>query len=91
MITIHFLCCIVIHFVGFTEYAIHRKVTPVDANTLNIIVADDAGNCKTVTVNNTKENKNPVKNVSRAEMKLDEEGKRVLGIDIDGDCVICKS
>ncbi|XP_078311921.1 uncharacterized protein LOC144618862 [Crassostrea virginica] len=76
---------------GFLEYAINRNAKSIDSNTLALMVADDAGNCKTVTLTNTRDNKNPVKNVSRAELKLDEEGKRVLGIDLDGDCVILKT
>ncbi|XP_061180104.1 uncharacterized protein LOC133188623 [Saccostrea echinata] len=76
---------------GFVECAINRNAKQVDPNTLAIMIADDAGNCRTVTINNTRENKNPVKNVGRAEIKLDEEGKTVLGIDIDGDCVVAKS
>ncbi|XP_062614607.1 uncharacterized protein LOC134276362 [Saccostrea cucullata] len=76
---------------GFVECAINRNAKQVDPNTLAIQIADDAGNCRTVTIYNTKENKNPVKHVGRAEIKLDEERKTVLGIDIDGDCVIVKS
>ena len=76
---------------GFVEYSINRNAKQLDANTLGLMLADEDGNAKNVTLSFTLPNKNPVKSVSRAELKLDAEGKNVLGIDLDGDCVILKS
>ena len=73
------------------EYSINRNAKQLDANTLGLMLADEDGNAKNVTLSFTLPNKNPVKSVSRAELKLDAEGKNVLGIDLDGDCVILKS
>lgn len=74
---------------GFVEFAINRTTTPLDAHTLKISVADNAGNFKNVVINNTRDNSNPLKNVNQADLKLDEEGN-VVGIDVEGDCVITK-
>lgn len=76
---------------GFVEYSVNRNAKQVDANTLALMIADDSGNPKTVTLCFTLPNKNPVKSVSRAEIKLDAEGTKILGIDLDGDCVVLKS
>lgn len=74
---------------GFVEFAINRTTTPLDPHTLRISVADNAGNFKNVIINNTRDNSNPLKNVNQAELKLDEEGN-VVGIDVEGDCVVTK-
>lgn len=67
----------------------YQVSTPLDAHTLKISVTDNAGKFKNVVINNTRDNSNPLKNVNQADLRLDEEGN-VVGIDVEGDCVITK-
>lgn len=55
------------------------------------MITDDDGEAKNVTLTATLANKNPLKGVGRAELKLDPDNKNILGIDLNGDCVVLKS
>lgn len=55
------------------------------------MITDDDGEAKNVTLTATLANKNPLKGVGRAELKLDPDNKNILAIDLNGDCVVLKS
>lgn len=76
---------------GYVEYSINRNPKQLDPTTLGFMISDDDGNAKSVTLSFTLANKNPLKGVGRAELKLDPDAKVVLGIDLNGDCVVLKS
>lgn len=52
------------------------------------MVALDDGDAITVTIDGTQKGKDPIKDVHRAELKLD--NNKIIGIDLDGDFVVCK-
>lgn len=60
-----------------------------DVYIFKISVVDNVGNFKNVVINNMRDNLNLFKNVNQVDFKLDEEGN-VVGIDVEGDCVIIK-
>lgn len=60
-----------------------------DVYIFKISVVDNVGNFKNVVINNIRDNLNLLKNVNQVDFKLDEEGN-VVGIDVEGDCVIIK-
>ena len=55
-----------------------------------MMIANDAGDAKTVLLNHTLPKKDPLKNIGLCEIKLDEEGKNIVGIDLNGDVVVLK-
>lgn len=76
---------------GYAEYSINRNPKQLDPSTLGFMITDDDGEAKNVTLTATLANKNPLKGVGRAELKLDPDNKIILGIDLNGDCVVLKS
>lgn len=60
-----------------------------DVYIFKISVVDNVGNFKNVVIKNMRDNLNLFKNVNQVDFKLDEEGN-VVGIDVEGDCVIIK-
>lgn len=76
---------------GYAEYSINRNPKQLDPSTLGFMITDDDGEAKNVTLTAILANKNPLKGVGRAELKLDPDNKNILGIDLNGDCVVLKS
>lgn len=76
---------------GYAEYSINRNPKQLDPSTLGFMITDDDGEAKNVTLTATLANKNPLKGVGRAELKLDPDNKNILAIDLNGDCVVLKS
>ncbi|XP_069104315.1 uncharacterized protein [Argopecten irradians] len=72
---------------GFVTYHVNRNHKRVDNTNLTMLVAEEEGDGKNVTLAGTKANKDPLKNIGQCDLKLDPEGKFIIGINLDGDCV----
>jgi len=75
---------------GFQSYSINRNHKHTDPATMIVMIATEDGDPKSVCITGTKDNKDPLKNIGHCDLKLDEDEKNVIGIDLDGDCVVCK-
>ncbi|XP_060084057.1 uncharacterized protein LOC132563315 [Ylistrum balloti] len=75
---------------GFVDYFLNGNPKQVDANTLGLVISDEDGNAQSVVLKGTLPNKNPLNKISRVELKVGED-KSLVGIDLNGDCVILKS
>ncbi|XP_033759380.1 uncharacterized protein LOC117341629 [Pecten maximus] len=75
---------------GFVTYHVNRNHKRLDTSSLTMLIAEEEGDGKNVTLAGTKANKDPLKNIGQCDLKLDTEGKFIIGINLDGDCVVCK-
>nr|QDK55492.1 AMP-1 [Pinctada imbricata] len=76
---------------GYKEYTINRQHKRIDKTTLGLFLDPEEGDSVTVQINDTLDDKDPLKNICRAEFKLDPTNTKVIGIDLDGDIVERKS
>ncbi|XP_060084076.1 uncharacterized protein LOC132563333 [Ylistrum balloti] len=75
---------------GFVTYHLNRNHKRVDTNSILVLIAVEDGEGKHVTLAGTKANKDPLKNIGQCDLKLDADEKFIVGINLDGDCVVCK-
>lgn len=76
---------------GYKEYHVNHNHKHVDDTTLGFLVAEEDGDPISVELFNCKKNKDPLKGVGTTELKLDADGKIIIGIDLNGDVVERKS
>ncbi|KAL5004490.1 hypothetical protein ScPMuIL_017946 [Solemya velum] len=75
---------------GFKEYHVMRRHHQDDATHITYCVAVEDGDPMNVKVEYTQVGHDPLKGIGCCELKLDDKGENVIGIDLNGDCVVHK-
>ncbi|OWF40565.1 hypothetical protein KP79_PYT25098 [Mizuhopecten yessoensis] len=75
---------------GYVTYHLNRNHRRADDKSIVVLIAEEDGEGRNVTLAGTRPNKDPLKNIGQCDLKLDTDQKFIIGINLDGDCVVCK-
>ncbi|KAK6195572.1 hypothetical protein SNE40_000976 [Patella caerulea] len=73
---------------GYSEYQVMRQHKAEGKNGWRYLIQQEDADPKGVFLMGCKEGRDPLKDIGTCELKLNEDGTQVLGVDLDGDVAI---
>ncbi|ESO83714.1 hypothetical protein LOTGIDRAFT_168958 [Lottia gigantea] len=73
---------------GFKEYKLMRQHAPEGKNGFRYLIQEEDNDPQRVIMLGCKEGHDPLKDIGTCELKLNGDGKEIIGVDLDGDAAV---